>query len=60
MYRSPGVYREDIFPPPPPELRTGVPVFVGLVSRVEVDAHPGEFMLRQTSTPGVWLVRKVG
>jgi phage tail sheath protein FI len=60
MYRTPGVYREDIFPPPPPKLRTGVPVFVGLVSRVEVDAHPGEFMLRQTSTPGVWLVGKVG
>jgi hypothetical protein len=60
MYRTPGVYRQDVFPPPPPELRTGVPVFVGLVRRAEVDAHPGEFTLRQTPVPGVWLVRKVG
>lgn len=28
-YPTPGVYREDVFPPPPAELPTGVPVFLG-------------------------------
>jgi len=28
-YQAPGVYRQDIFPPPPPSLLTGVPVFLG-------------------------------
>jgi hypothetical protein len=60
MYRTPGVYREEVFPVPPSELRTGVPAFIGLVSRAEVDAHPDEFLLRQTSTSGVWLVKKRG
>jgi hypothetical protein len=60
MYRTPGVYREEVFPVPPAELRTGVPAFVGLVSRAEVDAHVDEFSLRPTSTPGVWLVKKRG
>jgi hypothetical protein len=60
MYRTPGVYREEVFPVPPAELRTGVPAFVGLVSRAEVDAHSDEFLLRPTQTPGVWLVKKRG
>ena len=60
MYRTPGVYREEVFPVPPAELRTGVPAFIGLVSRPEIDAHSDEFLLRQTSTPGVWLVKKRG
>jgi uncharacterized protein len=60
MYQTPGVYRQDFFPPPPAELRTGVPVFVGLVRRAEVDTHPGAFALRPTATGGVWLVRAVG
>ena len=29
QYRTPGVYKEDIFPPPAVELRTGVPAFLG-------------------------------
>jgi phage tail sheath protein FI len=28
-YQAPGVYREDVFPPPPAALLTGVPVFLG-------------------------------
>jgi phage tail sheath protein FI len=28
-YQAPGVYRQDVFPPPPPILLTGVPVFLG-------------------------------
>ena len=28
-YRAPGIYRQDVFPPPPPILLTGVPVFLG-------------------------------
>ena len=29
MYRAPGLYREDVLVPPPAELQTGVPVFLG-------------------------------
>ena len=29
-YQTPGVYREDIFEEPSPELRTGVPAFLGI------------------------------
>ncbi len=28
-YQAPGVYRQEVFPPPPPSLLTGVPVFLG-------------------------------
>jgi uncharacterized protein len=28
-YQAPGVYRQDVFPPPPPSLLTGVPLFLG-------------------------------
>ncbi|HEY2960102.1 MAG TPA: phage tail sheath subtilisin-like domain-containing protein [Actinomycetota bacterium] len=28
-HQAPGVYRQDVFPPPPPNLLTGVPVFLG-------------------------------
>jgi hypothetical protein len=30
--QAPGVYRQDVFPPPPPSLLTGVPVFLGYAS----------------------------
>ena len=30
-YLTPGIYREEVFPVPPRELRTGVPAFLGLV-----------------------------
>jgi uncharacterized protein len=36
-YAMPGVYREDIFPAPVPELRTGVPAFLGFTTRVPKD-----------------------
>lgn len=36
-YRTPGVYREDVFPAPAAELRTGVPVFLGLASKGDVN-----------------------
>lgn len=35
QYSSPGVYKKEFFPQPPPALRTGVPVFIG-----QADAGP--------------------
>jgi phage tail sheath protein FI len=32
-YQAPGVYRQDVFPPPPPILLTGVPLFLGYADR---------------------------
>src|SRR5204863_9111670 len=32
-YKTPGVYRQDVFEQPAAELRTGVPVFLGLAGR---------------------------
>jgi phage tail sheath protein FI len=29
VFQAPGVYRQDVFPPPPAALLTGVPVFLG-------------------------------
>jgi phage tail sheath protein FI len=36
-YQAPGVYRQDVFPPPPPSLLTGVPVFLGYADQGVVD-----------------------
>jgi hypothetical protein len=36
-YQAPGVYRQDVFPPPPPSLLTGVPVFVGYADQELVE-----------------------
>src|SRR5215475_1807576 len=33
-YQAPGVYRQDVFPPPPPTLLTGVPAFLGYADQV--------------------------
>jgi uncharacterized protein len=35
-YQAPGVYRQDVFPPPPPSLLTGVPVFLGYADQEPV------------------------
>lgn len=32
-YRTPGVYREDLFPAPTAEMQTGVPAFLGLTEK---------------------------
>ena len=32
-YQAPGVYRQDVFPPPPPSLLTAVPLFLGYADR---------------------------
>lgn len=37
-YRTPGVYREDIFPAPAAELRTGVPAFLGYAGEASREA----------------------
>jgi uncharacterized protein len=37
-YRTPGVYRQDVLPPPEPSLLTGVPVFLGYADRGPLDA----------------------
>jgi hypothetical protein len=36
-YQAPGVYRQDAFPPPPPSLLTGVPVFLGYADQGVVE-----------------------
>ncbi len=59
-YKTPGVYREDIFPAAPVELITGVPMFLGLVTKERLDALapslPRE-ALRTHDGGGVWLVK---
>jgi len=37
-YRAPGVYRQDVLPPPEPSLLTGVPIFLGYADRGPLDA----------------------
>ena len=37
-YQSPGVYRQDVLPAPPPTLLTGVPVFLGYAERGSPDS----------------------
>lgn len=37
-YKAPGVYRQDIFPPPEPSLLTGVPIFLGYAGQGPVNA----------------------
>ncbi|MCG8364053.1 MAG: phage tail sheath subtilisin-like domain-containing protein [Pseudanabaenales cyanobacterium] len=39
MYGTPGVYKDDIFPPPSVELDTGVPVFIGICNRQQPQAN---------------------
>ncbi len=52
-YLTPGVYREDIYPQHQPELMTGVPVFIGLVSKGECDSLPDEFHMTGPLQPGI-------
>lgn len=33
-YKTPGIYRQDVFPAPEAELRTGVPAFLGYTEKV--------------------------
>lgn len=40
MYQAPGVYREDIFPQPKVEIRTGVPVFLGIPNSAKCQQVP--------------------
>ena len=57
-YQAPGVYREFVFPPPPEgQLRTGVPVFLGLIGRQALDAYAGQFSLKALPSSGMWLVK---
>lgn len=39
-YKTPGVYQEEIFPPPAVTLRTGVPAFLGYSSLAPKEAGP--------------------
>jgi len=39
QYKTPGVYREDVFPPPEIGLLTGVPAFIGYATQGPVDAE---------------------
>jgi uncharacterized protein len=49
-YQAPGVYRQDVFPPPPPSLLTGVPVFLGYADQEPV-AEPVDVPERPTNVP---------
>lgn len=51
-YLTPGVHREDIFPLPPAELRTGVPAFVGLVRDRRDEAFLRDVSLWEPSIAG--------
>jgi hypothetical protein len=45
-YKTPGVYRQEVFPVPRRKLRTGVPVFLGLAKKDGPDRQP------KTPSPG--------
>jgi uncharacterized protein len=49
-YQAPGVYRQDVFPPPPPSLLTGVPVFLGYADQEPV-GEPVDLPERPTNVP---------
>ncbi|HSB70748.1 MAG TPA: lamin tail domain-containing protein [Candidatus Methylomirabilis sp.] len=58
-YKIPGVYREDVFPAGPVELPTGVPVFLGLITKQRLDALAPSLPRQALQTQdggGVWLV----
>jgi uncharacterized protein len=38
-YQAPGVYRQDVFPPPPPALLTGVPAFLGYADQTVTESQ---------------------
>ena len=59
-YLTPGVYREEVFLQPIPELLTGVPVFLGFIKKRHFDLISDGFRLGKLSIPGLWLVRKKG
>jgi hypothetical protein len=40
-YQTPGVYKEDLFPPPPGEFRTGVPAFLGFAAQGPINTPQG-------------------
>lgn len=42
-YKTPGVYKEDVFPLPRDEFVTGVPVFLGYTSKIPSDARGKKF-----------------
>jgi hypothetical protein len=48
-YQAPGIYRQDVFPPPPPTLLTGVPVFLGYTDQ-KVAGSQGLFNVPQQLT----------
>jgi hypothetical protein len=56
-YTTPGVYVDHVYTQPAPEFRTGVPVFVGLVKKQDLDALNGVYSLVRLPDPGLWLVR---
>jgi hypothetical protein len=56
--QTPGIYKQDLFPVPPRELRTGVPAFLGLVEERDARAPSERVSLQASSLNGVsFLVR---
>jgi hypothetical protein len=56
-YTTPGVYVDDVFTEPAAEFRTGVPVFLGLVKKRDLDSLSAKYSLVRLPDPGLWLVR---
>lgn len=50
-YSTPGIYPQDVFVPPPAALRTGVPAFIGLISRSEANAAGIDVSMPNVLTP---------
>jgi hypothetical protein len=54
---TPGVYVDEVFAEPAAEFRTGVPVFLGLVRKRDLDRLEAKYSLVPLPDPGFWLLR---
>jgi hypothetical protein len=62
-YKTPGVYKEVVFPAGISVLPTGVPAFLGLVARADFDKRPGQpagdgLLLVSLAKAGLWIIHK--
>jgi hypothetical protein len=54
---TPGVYVDEVFAEPAAEFRTGVPVFLGLVRKRDLDRLETKYSLVPLPESGFWLLR---
>lgn len=59
-YQTPGVYREDVFREPAAAFLTGVPVFLGIIAKKDIESYAGAYTLHPLTTAGVWVVKAHG